>query len=167
MTSRGVRIPLIVAIAWSAALIPAALYLPIEDPQNFAYQLHGKTIYQWISLTRDNGAGILWIPIVTLALVLVAAFFLVLQTRSGSRVTSRVATGVGVVILIGAIAGTITFLIGIFLAPSAVLVIVASATSRHGQALSRNTLECRCGYEGDASSQFCGSCGEPFRTSLD
>jgi hypothetical protein len=167
MTSRGVRNPLIVAIAWSAALIPAALYLPIEDPQNFAYQLHGKTIYQWISLTRDNGAGILWIPIVTLALVLVAALFLVLQTRGGSRVTSRVATGVGMVILLGAIAGTITFLVGFFLAPAAVLVIVASESSRHDQALSRNAVQCRCGHEGDASSHFCGSCGRPLGTGLD
>jgi hypothetical protein len=165
MTNRSVRIPLLVAIAWSVALIPGAQFLPIEDPESAAYQFHGETINRWISLAQGNGTGILWIPITTLVLTLVAAYFLILQTRSNSRVPSRVATGIGVVILLGAVAGTVTFLVGIFLAPAGVLVLLASEHSRESQSLRRGIAQCSCGRVSEASSRYCASCGEPLRGS--
>jgi hypothetical protein len=160
MTNRGVWRPLVSSVAWSAALIPGALLVPIEDPQGFAYEVHGKTIDQWISLTRGNGNGILWIPIVSLVLVLVAAYLLAYQSRGTSPVPWRVATGIGLVILSGALVGTVTFLVGAFLAPAAALDLVASGRSRHPQSLRRGSVQCCCGRENSASSRFCASCGE-------
>jgi tetrahydromethanopterin S-methyltransferase subunit G len=165
MTDRSAWKPVLAAIAWSVALIPGALFLPIEDPQSYAYQLHGTTVNRWISLVHGNGAGILWIPIVTLVLTLLAAYFLALQQRRNSRVPSRVATGIGVVILVGAVVGTVTFLVGIFLAPAGVLILVASEHSRDRQSLRRGTMHCRSGHANEASSRYCASCGEPLRGS--
>jgi hypothetical protein len=158
--NRSVRNLLVAAISWSAALIPGALFLPIGDPENLAYQFHGETVNLWVSLTRINGTGILWIPIVTLILTLIAAYCLALQVRSNSQAPSLAAIGIGAVILVGAVVGTVTFLIGIFLAPGAIFLLFATEHSRDAWRLRRDTTQCRCGWVGDVSSRFCPACGE-------
>jgi hypothetical protein len=160
--NRSTRNLLIAAIAWSTALIPGALFLPIGDPESLAYQVHGETVNRWVSLTRINGTGILWIPIVTLILILIAAYCLALQVRSNGQAPSLAAIGIGAVIVSGAVVGTLTFLVGIFLAPAAVFVLFATEHSRNAWRLRRDTTQCRCGWVGDATAQFCPACGEPL-----
>lgn len=161
----SVRIPLAVAVAWSVALIPGALFLPLEDPERLAYQVDGNTVNRMVSLVQANGARILWIPVATLALTLVAACVMALRTRHDSRVPSRVAAVIGVVILLGAVVVTVTFLVGIILAPAGVLVLVASEHSRTAQSLRGSAEQCPCGRKCDASSRYCPWCGEPLRGS--
>lgn len=168
MTDRTARFQAMAAVAWSAALIPAALFLPIADPQRTASQLRNTSVGRWISLTQNSGPGILWIPIVTLVLALLAGYLVTRQAHSDRLGSSRVATGLGVIVLLGAVAGTVTFLIGIFLVPTAVLILLASGESRYN-ARTRSTLstertsrKCACGRENDAPARYCTSCGEPL-----
>jgi hypothetical protein len=170
MTSRTVRSQMIAAVAWSAALIPAALFLPIADPQRTTSQLRNASVRRWISLTQNSGPGILWIPIATLVLALLAAYFLARQTHDDGLGPSRVAMGLGVIVLLGAIAGTVTFLIGVFLVPTAVLILLASGESRH-DAMTRSTSPSQraskpeCGHVNNAAARYCSSCGEALTRS--
>jgi hypothetical protein len=120
-----------------------------------------------MSLTQSNGPGILWIPILTLLLTLVVAYLLGLQAHSDGVGPSRLATGIGAIVVLGTIAGTVTFLIGIFLAPTAVLILLASGEARHAASESarRTPTEarqvCACGQENQPAAHYCPSCGEP------
>jgi hypothetical protein len=161
MTDRTARFQVTAAVAWSAALIPAALFLPIANQQS-------TSVRRWMTLTQNSGPGILWIPILTLVAALLAAYLVVRQAHNDGLGSSRVATGLGVLVLLGAVAGTVTFLIGIFLVPTAVLILLASGDSRYN-ARTRTTLstqetssKCACGRENDASARYCTSCGEPL-----
>jgi len=73
MMTRNVSLPLVAAICWAALLLPASLYIPIENPQNLSYQVHGQTVSRWVSLVRGNGDWILLIVAIPLVLSLVAA----------------------------------------------------------------------------------------------
>src|ERR1700677_4032555 len=157
--NRKVRRPLNGALVWAAALIPGALFVPIGDPESLTYQFHGETVNRWVSLTRINGTGILWIPILTFVLTFTVAYCLALQARRNNRVPSLIATGIGAVILLGAVVGTVTFLVGIFLAPAAAFILFASDNSRGAWKLRRDTTHCRCGWAGDATARFCPTCG--------
>lgn len=172
MIDRTVRLQVTAAVAWSGALIPAALLLPIANPQRSASQLRSQSVQRWISLTQNNGLGILWIPIVALVLALTVAYLLGRQYRSDRLGSSLVATAVGVVVLLGAITGAVTFLIGVALAPTAILILLASSGSRRDARL-RSTWRsqvaaeatCACGRENETSARYCPSCGEPGRRS--
>jgi preprotein translocase subunit SecG len=165
MTSRAVRFQIMAAVAWSAALIPGALVLPIANTQRSASQLRAG-LHDWSSLTQSSGPGILWIPIVTLALALVVAYLLERQARSNGLGPSRVASGIGAIVAAGALVGTVTFLIGVFLVPSAVLILLASGEARHNarssvpRAQISSGLTSACGHKNDALARYCTSCGE-------
>jgi hypothetical protein len=131
MSNRTVRLQVTAAIAWSAALIPGALFLPIANPQMSASQLRVQGGHHWISLTQNSGPGILWIPILTLVLALGVALLLAHQSTSIGLGSSRLATGIGVIVVVGAAVGTVTFLVGIFLLPAGVLILLASGEARH------------------------------------
>lgn len=167
MTSRTVRLQVIAAIVWSAALIPGALFLPIANVQRSAAQLRAGA-HSWISLTQSNGPGLLWIPSLTLLLTLVVAYLLERQVHSGGLLPSRLASGIGAIVVLGAIAGTVTFLIGIFLAPTAVLILLASSEARHLASESATRRDgplgqaCVCGQKSDAAALYCPSCGKPL-----
>jgi hypothetical protein len=170
MTSRTVRLQVVAAIAWSAALIPGALFLPIANTQRSAAQLRAGD-HPWISLTQSSGTGILWIPCVTLLLTLMAAYLLERQVHSDGLGPSRLASGIGAIVALGAITGTVTFLIGVFLAPTAVLILLASGETRHLASASSSpgnnssARVCACGQTSDAAARYCPSCGEPLRGS--
>lgn len=133
---RNVWIPLVAAIVWAALLLPASLYLPIENPQAFSHQVDGQTVERWVSLARGNGNGILLIVVIPLVLSIVAGCLLLLQVGSQGRIFWWTAWCLGVLILAGAFVGTITFLVGIFVAPVGACLLVSCANLRQIQSLS-------------------------------
>ncbi len=169
VAARSVWIPLVAAIVWSVALLPGALLLPIEDPVNVASQSPGRAGYPWLSLTQANGVGILWIPITALVLVLVASYLVMLGDRRNARVPSGIAKVLAVLILVGAVAGAVTFVLGVFLAPAGVLILVAANNLRVEEGARRaprpynggvGQPRCHSGHLNDPSSRYCSSCGE-------
>jgi hypothetical protein len=113
----------------------------------------------------------LWIPSLTLLFTLAAAYLLERQAHSDRLGPSRLASGIGAIVALGAIVGTVTFLIGIFLAPTAVLILLASGEARHlakELALQPDAPAgqvCACGQRSDGRALYCPSCGEPFQGS--
>lgn len=164
---RRVWIPLIEGILWSVLLLPTALFLPIEDPQSFAYQLHGKTVYRWVSLVRANGVSILWVVTIPLVISLMVACLVILQYNFGWKIAGWAAQVMAIVLLIGAFVGTITFLVGIFIVPAGVLLLVTSNNLRRIQ-LSQGPLSrlkyhkvsaSKCSHVNERTAKFCGTCG--------
>jgi len=129
---RNVWIPLVAAIVWAALLLPASLYLPIENPQAFSHQVDGQTVERWVSLARGNGNGILLIVVIPLVL----SILLLLQVGPQGRIFWWTAWCLGVLILAGAFVGTVTFLVGIFVAPVGACLLVSCANLRQIQSLS-------------------------------
>jgi peptidoglycan/LPS O-acetylase OafA/YrhL len=135
MMTRNVSLPLVAAICWAALLLPASLYIPIENPQNLSYQVHGQTVSRWVSLVRGNGDWILLIVAIPLVLSLVAAVLLILQARSKQRILAGAAWCLGFLILAGAFVGTVTFLVGIFVVPVGIFLIISCTNLRRDQIL--------------------------------
>jgi hypothetical protein len=137
---KNVWLPLVAAVGWAALLLPAALYIPIENPQRFSYQVDGHTVNRWVSLVRDNGDQILLVVAIPLILSLIATCFLTLQSRSKGRVFGWIARCLGVLLLAGAFVGTATFLVGIFVVPGGVFLLVSCTNSHRNQALTSSSL---------------------------
>jgi hypothetical protein len=133
MMRRNIWIPLVAAIGWAALLLPAALYLPIEDPQNFSHQVDGHTVERWVSLTTGNGKGILFVVAIPLILSVAAGSLLLIQAGSNGRICWWISRCLAVLILAGAFVGTITFLVGIFVAPVGACLLVSCANLRQIQ----------------------------------
>lgn len=173
MRVRVIWVPLVASILWSALLIPGAIFLPIGDPANLAYQLNGRTVNRYVSLIRINGTGILWLVAVPLLCVLVATCFMMLQARLNSPVFGWLALSLAVLILIGAFVGTITFLVGIWVAPSGILLLF-SVNNLRRQLVPRLEMPITvsdpavpigaCGHRNALSANFCTSCGERILT---
>jgi hypothetical protein len=166
---RNVWLPLVGAISWAALLLPAALYLPIENPQSFSYQVDGHAVSRWVSLARGNGDRILIVVAIPLILTLVAAGLLMLQVRSKRRIFGRGAWCVGLLILAGAFVGTVTFLIGIFIVPGGVFLLISYTNLRRDQALFSSSTSSststqssirECGHLNPLSARYCAICGE-------
>jgi hypothetical protein len=166
---RNVWLPLVGAISWAAILLPAALYLPIENPQSYSYEVDGHTVSRWVSLAQGNGDRILLVVAIPLILTLVAACLLMLQARSKRRIFGRAAWCAGLLILAGAFVGTVTFLIGIFVVPGGVFLLISCTNLRRDQALStastsfpESTQSPRreCGHLNPLSSTYFAICGE-------
>jgi hypothetical protein len=166
---RIVWLPLVGAISWAALLLPASLYIPIENPQNLSYQVHGHTVSRWVSLVRANGDRILLVVAIPLILTLVAGCLLILQSRSKRRIFGRAAWCLGLLILAGAFVGTVTFLVGILVVPGGVFLLIACTNLRRDRSSNspptssseptRNSIE-ECGHPNPLSANYCATCGE-------
>ena len=127
---RSVWLPLLGAVTWAALLLPGAIYLPIGTQEPTASNPH-LTSTGKVSLVHINGHGILIVVTIPLVLSLLAGISLVLQARTDRQLFLWAAWVLTGAVLAGAVLGTVTFLIGIFVIPVGVLLAVASANVHH------------------------------------
>lgn len=121
------RVPEVLALAacgWSALIVLLAAVLPIRTTDDHTIGPQPRH-----SLLHDFGARALLLaagPLLVCALVAV----LLRSTRSGRGRGATAAWLLSAGLLLAALAGTVTFLIGIFVVPSAALLVAACASSR-------------------------------------
>lgn len=168
MRSREVGLPLLVALLWSILLIPAAIYLPIGDPANLDRVVNGRTVSSWVSLVHIQGFSILWLVAIPLGGVVLVGLCLILHDRLGSPHFAEVAWAIAVAVLLGALAGTVTFLIGVAAAPTGIFLLIAVNDFRRASTRRQSPRQRArgaptygsCGHVVIAPGQFCTTCGQ-------
>ena len=128
----SVWLPLVGAITWAALLIPGAVYVPIGS-QQYTGPDQDFTPNVRSTLVQLNGHGILILVALPLVLSCLAGVFLVVRSPV-AQWAAWVCTGA---VLAGAVLGTVTFLIGIFVMPGGALLSVA-CTNLHAHTFGRD-----------------------------
>ena len=111
------------AVAWSAVLLPLALVLPVETPPTVAAGPGGSTTMTMESLVRVNGHRILLVVGIPLVVSLVVGLSTVLSEERGWAVAGGLAWLLSVGLTAAAVVGTVTFLIGVYVLPTGILLV--------------------------------------------
>jgi hypothetical protein len=110
------------AIGWSVLVIAAAAWLPIETV------ITGRAgVQPRYSLVHQHGYGVLLPASVPLLSCLIVA---VLVSGRPNRIELGCAWALSGALTLAAIAGTVTFLIGLFVLPAGALLLAATAVTR-------------------------------------
>jgi uncharacterized membrane protein len=120
----GTRILSAAAVAWGALLLFLAVVFPVETDENSNNQY---------SLVHVNGYGVLWLAGLPLAAAMVV--WLLLHARVGPAARRRaraVAWILSVSVLAAAVAGFVTFIIGLYVVPMGMALVgaVVSASQK-------------------------------------
>ena len=134
------------AVAWSLLLLVLAVALPVVTPQSppaFASSAPSSAAaasapaattvlaaVPRVTLLADDGSGVLLLVALPSLLSLLVGLLLWLRVSRGSRAASGAAWGLAGVVTAAAVVGFVTFLIGIFVLPVGVLLLVACEQSR-------------------------------------
>lgn len=121
-----VRNHLLLAVACAAALLPMAFLYPVEGIQGVDVKSGASYVTPMFSLVRVNGVGVLRFVVLPLLLALCVSWVLVRRVRTGSDIAGWTSWLLTVLMGLGAFVGAVTFLIGIYVLPSAVFLVLAN-----------------------------------------
>lgn len=129
---RSSWLPLVGAIVWSSLLLPGAIYVPLGQPAEASFGPSGTPTSR-VPLVQLNGHGILIVVAIPLVLSLLAGLSLMVHAGTDWQPARWAAWTFTGCVLAGAALGTVTFLIGIFVVPAGVLLVVACANASTSQ----------------------------------
>lgn len=124
MMKRNVRLPLVAAIAWAALLLPytAIFHLELTPPISCGPDCTQLSTNLFFGVTGNRVYLLVAIPlIVSLAISLL----IVILVRSVSAIAKWSDWFLAIIVLTGAVLGTVTFLVGIFVVLTGVLLCMA------------------------------------------
>lgn len=123
----GARAFLLAGIACSAALVPLAALLPLESSASVSYRVGDIVTMPMVTLVRIHGPSVLVLAAVPcmVALAVAVLMHVAFTTRwhwavSGAWVLSSL-------VILGAVLGTVTFVIGILVLPAGALLVTSCA----------------------------------------
>lgn len=121
-----VRNYLIIGVACAAALVPMAFFYPVEGIQNVYVKSGASYVTPKFSLVRVHGLDALRFVALPLSLSMRISWLSVKRVRAGSRASGWFSWAFTGLMALGAMAGTATFLIGIYVCPYALFLRLAN-----------------------------------------
>ncbi len=126
------------AMAWSALLVPLAYLLPVEsapatESPPAAAMGAGNTMgtgNAMESLVHASGPRVMYVVVAPLAVCMVVTALLAARMDLGWPVAGGLAWALSVALLTAALVGTVTFLVGAYVVPTGVLLVVTCGSLR-------------------------------------